>query len=110
MFSKVDVNGENAIPLFKYLEEAAPYEKPKGLKNGSIMKLLEKLSNTKGTNEIRWNFTKFIVNRKGEVVERFEPTTSRADVETYVKNLVENEDKEAKNEDGSEESNKGDNN
>ena len=42
-------------------------------------------------NDVRWNFTKFIVNRKGEVVERFEPTTSMADVETYVKNLVENE-------------------
>jgi glutathione peroxidase len=42
-------------------------------------------------NDVRWNFTKFIVNRKGEVVERFEPTTSMSDVETHVKNLVENE-------------------
>ena len=42
-------------------------------------------------NDIRWNFTKFIVNRKGEVVERFEPTTSMSEVEEYVKNLVEKE-------------------
>ena len=39
-------------------------------------------------NDIRWNFTKFIVNRKGEVVERFEPTTSMDDVEKYVSQLI----------------------
>ena len=42
-------------------------------------------------NDIRWNFTKFIVNRKGEVVKRFEPTDSMSDVEAFVKDLVEKE-------------------
>ena len=39
-------------------------------------------------NDVRWNFTKFIVNRQGEVVQRFEPTTSMAEVEEYVKKLL----------------------
>ena len=39
-------------------------------------------------NDIRWNFTKFIVNRKGEVVKRFEPTDSMSDVEAFVKDIV----------------------
>ena len=39
-------------------------------------------------NDIRWNFTKFIVNRNGDVVERFEPTTSMDEVEKYVSQLI----------------------
>ena len=39
-------------------------------------------------NDIRWNFTKFIVDRNGEVVERFEPTTSMDDVEKFVEKLI----------------------
>ena len=39
-------------------------------------------------NDIRWNFTKFIVNKQGEVVQRFEPTTSMTEVEEFVKKLL----------------------
>ena len=39
-------------------------------------------------NDIRWNFTKFVVDRKGEVVARFEPTTSMVEVEEFVKKLL----------------------
>ena len=83
-FKKIDVNGENAIELFKYLEDNAPYEKPKGLKNGATMKMLEKLSGTKDSNEIRWNFTKFLVDKEGNVVKRFEPIIDIKDVEEEV--------------------------
>ena len=39
-------------------------------------------------NDIRWNFTKFIVDRNGNVVQRFEPTTSMDDVEKFVEQLI----------------------
>ena len=54
MFAKTDVNGENAHPLFKTLKTAAP---------GLL-----------GTQAIKWNFTKFLVDRKGNVVRRYAPT------------------------------------
>ena len=85
-FKKIEVNGENKIALYAFLEEAAPYKKPKGIKNGVAMSLLEKLSGTKGTNEIHWNFTKFLVSRDGEIIKRFEPVEKLSDVE---KNIIE---------------------
>ena len=87
-FKKIEVNGENAIELFKYLEDNAPYEKPKGLKNGTTMKMLEKLSGTKDSNDIRWNFTKFLVDREGNVVKRFEPIIDIKEVEEELKKYV----------------------
>ena len=55
MFAKVDVNGDNAHPLFKDLKKAAP---------GLL-----------GSEAIKWNFTKFLVGRAGKVIDRFAPTT-----------------------------------
>ena len=88
IFSKVEVNGENKIPLFGYLEESAPYKKPKGFKNKSVMKLLEKMSNTKGTNEIRWNFTKFLVDKAGNVCDRFEPVESIKNIRKRLEEIL----------------------
>lgn len=56
MFAKVDVNGEEAAPLFKYLTSAE--------------------KNPKFAGPVKWNFNKFLINRKGEVVARFEPRTA----------------------------------
>jgi len=68
LFSKVDVNGDDAAPLYKYLKK----EKPGLL----------------GTEAIKWNFTKFLVDRKGKVVERYgsnvEPQAIAADVEKLL--------------------------
>ena len=66
-FKKVEIIGENKAPLFKYLEENQPY-KGKGLTMG----MLKKMSGAKD-NEVRWNFTKFLVDREGNVIDRFEP-------------------------------------
>ncbi len=80
-FKKIEVNGENKCDLFAYLEESAPY-KGKGVKLG----FLQKLSKAKG-NEIRWNFTKFIVDREGNVIQRIEPTVDMKDVRKIVDEL-----------------------
>ena len=81
-FKKVLVNGEDKCALFSYLEEAAPY-KGKGLKMG----FLQKLSKAKG-NEIRWNFTKFLVDKEGNVIQRFEPTEKMENIKEKINELL----------------------
>lgn len=66
-FSKVEVNGEYEDPLFTYL---------KSQKKGVM------------GNKIKWNFTKFLVDRKGNVVERFSPATDPAKIESKIKKLL----------------------
>lgn len=68
LFQKVDVKGENQHPLFKYLTQSA-----QGLLN----------------KEIKWNFTKFLVDRQGNVVKRFAPTTSPKKIAPEIEALLE---------------------
>jgi glutathione peroxidase len=67
MFSKVEVNGPNAHPLFRYLTKSAP-----GILGGAV----------------KWNFTKFLVNKRGEVIKRYAPTTSPASIATDIERLL----------------------
>ena len=87
-FAKIDVNGENADPLFEFLAMQMPFEGfGKGLKNAALSKFAD--ANNKKFGEkayIKWNFTKFLVNRKGEVIARFEPTVDMKKVKEAVKN------------------------
>ena len=81
-FDKIDVNGENASELFKIIKEAKPYESVKGLKEKMAMKTVEKISKTsKSPVDIRWNFTKFLVDRDGNVIKRYEPVIKPEEVE-----------------------------
>ena len=68
MFAKVEVNGENAHPLFKYLT----HEKPGIL----------------GTEKIKWNFTKFLIGRDGEPVARYAPQTKPEELESPITKLL----------------------
>jgi glutathione peroxidase len=68
LFEKVDVNGSNAHPLFKYLTKAAP----------GIF----------GTEGIKWNFTKFLVDRSGKVIKRYPSTTKPEDIEKDIQALL----------------------
>ena len=89
-FAKIDVNGENAEPLFAYLASEKPFEGfGKGLKNVALKKFTE-LNNKKFGDKayIKWNFTKFLIDREGNVVLRFEPTTDMADVRIAVEALL----------------------
>lgn len=87
-FKKIEVNGENESPLFTFLKKEQGYKKPKGIKNGLVMAQLEKLSNTKDSDDIKWNFTKFLVDKTGDVVKRFEPVEKMSDIEKAIKELL----------------------
>ena len=75
-FAKVDVNGENAIPLNKWLTENTKFEgfgkSPMALMLSGVVKKTDK--DYKNNGKIKWNFTKFLIDRNGEIVARFEPT------------------------------------
>ena len=77
-FAKIEVNGENAIPLYKWLEENGKFEgfdkNPMGLIVGQVVKKQDK--DWKNNSNIKWNFTKFLLDREGKIVARFEPMTS----------------------------------
>lgn len=87
---KSDVNGENAIPLFKYLKEKQTFKGfGKGAKALAMNALLKKIDKDyKNNSEIKWNFTKFLIDREGNVVERFEPTQNMADLSAAVEKLI----------------------
>lgn len=69
MFAKIEVNGPGAAPLYAFLRDAAP--------------------NPDGTTDLTWNFTKFLVDREGNVVERFAPKTTPEELEARLLPLLE---------------------
>ena len=88
-FAKIEVYGENADPLFTYIKNEMPSQKLKGLKNSISMKAIEKMSTTcKDEKDIKWNFTKFLVDREGNVVGRYEPTIAPKDIEKDIQKLI----------------------
>ena len=68
MFAKIDVNGKNAAPLYEYLKDAKP---------GLL-----------GSEAIKWNFTKFLVDRKGKVVERYAPKVEPEAIADDIEKLL----------------------
>ncbi|MBQ6353699.1 MAG: glutathione peroxidase [Lachnospiraceae bacterium] len=85
-FTKIDVNGESADPLFAYLATEKPFTGfGKGLKNAALNKFAEKNNKKYGDKAyIKWNFTKFLVDREGHVIARFEPTVDMKEVRAAV--------------------------
>jgi glutathione peroxidase len=72
IMEKVDVNGENAHPVYKFLKDEV---------NGLINK------------SVKWNFTKFLVDKDGKVVERFSPTTKPFKIKGKIQNLIDSKEK-----------------
>ncbi len=88
--SKIEVNGDNELPLYTYLKKEMPNEEIHGLKNKAAMKAIRKISNTcKKEGDIVWNFTKFLVDRKGSIIKRFDPTFNPKDMEEEILRLLE---------------------
>lgn len=78
MFAKTDVNGPDAHPLFKQLVEEAPYQ---GADAGTA-------GGSGDSNDIKWNFTKFLIDREGRVVKRFEPKVEPAAMAADIEKLL----------------------
>ncbi len=88
-FSKIDVNGENESPLYTFLKSAVKEDTIEGMKNKLAMKGIEKISTSaKEPADIKWNFTKFLVDREGNVVDRFSPTYNPEKIEEKIKELL----------------------
>lgn len=86
-FSKIDVNGPNAEPLITFLKKEARAE----LENDDMPKFKKRLEELKQSvlgDDIRWNFTKFLVDRKGKVVGRFSPTVKPEDLDSKIAELL----------------------
>ncbi len=88
--TKSDVNGENALPLFTWLKSQKGFEGfgkgPKALMMSGLLKKIDK--DYKNNPDIKWNFTKFVIDREGNVVARFEPTAKMSDVEKCIAELI----------------------
>ncbi len=88
-FTKIEVNGENESPLYSILKSAIAEDTIEGMKNKMAMKAVEKISKTyKNKNDIKWNFTKFLVDKEGNIVGRYSPTYKPEDMEDIIKELI----------------------
>lgn len=86
---KIEVNGENEEPLYTFLKKEMPDEEVKGLKAKAAMKAVAKISkSTKEARDIKWNFTKFLIDREGNVIKRYNPTVEPAKIESDIAALI----------------------
>ncbi len=89
-FSKIEVLGEGADPLFRYLTENTTFEgfgmSPMGLMLKGVVKLMDK--DYKNNANVKWNFTKFLIDREGNIAARFEPTEPMDKVKAKVEELL----------------------
>ena len=85
-FSKIDVNGDDAIPLYRWLTGNTKFEgfdkNPAGIALAQMLKLKDK--DFKTSPAIKWNFTKFLIGRDGEILARFEPMANMNKVKAAV--------------------------
>ena len=87
-FSKIEVNGENESEVYTILKEQ-PKEEVVGLKNKMAIKAISKISKTcKKDSDIVWNFTKFLVDKEGNAVKRYDPTFNPKDIEKDLLELL----------------------
>ena len=89
IMKKIDVNGENADPIFTYLKEQAPTEEYNGLKAKAAKALFRKISDSAKTDsDIQWNFTKFLISRDGKTIQRFAPVAEPKDFEKDIQAML----------------------
>ena len=88
-FAKIEVNGENESEVFTILKEQQPKEEVFGIKNKMAMKAIKKISTTcKKEEDITWNFTKFLVDKEGNAVKRYNPTFNPSEIEKDLIKLL----------------------
>ncbi|MHC1682707.1 MAG: glutathione peroxidase [Clostridiaceae bacterium] len=86
-FGKIDVNGENASELYKFLKAKAPKAEEDAASEGLYKKLQEYGFTTSG-DDIKWNFTKFLVDKNGNVVARYAPTFEPEKLDEIINQLL----------------------
>ena len=90
IMKKIDVNGDDASPIFEYLKTKAPTEEYNGLKAKAAKALFKTISKSvEKDSDIKWNFTKFLISKDGETIKRYAPTTEPKDFEKDVEEMIE---------------------
>ncbi len=88
-FKKIEVNGENAIPLYNYLKEQKGFTGFTGVKGALMKTVVSKFDPDYENNpNIKWNFTKFLIDREGNVIDRFESTVEPKKIDDKVSGLL----------------------
>lgn len=92
IFEKIEVNGPNAAPLYKWLKKKATF-KGYPAQHADFAAMLDQIhqktqSGYDKGDEIRWNFGKFLIDRKGKVVARFEPMVTPEEIESQIQALL----------------------
>ena len=88
MTKKVEVNGENESELFKYLKNEQGF-KGFDLKGKILIPIVKKMDpNYATSSDVKWNFTKFLVDREGNVVERFESTVEPKKIDEKIGSII----------------------
>lgn len=91
VFAKVEVNGADAHPLFQYLKQQKPFRGfDESNFNEKLLKMMvfEKNPEWIVGNEIKWNFSKFLVDQQGNVIKRYEPTDEMVEIANDIQKLV----------------------
>ncbi len=86
-FAKVDVNGENAISLFKWLKEAKPVD-VSDEESTKFEQFVAQFTPNNKPEDIKWNFGKFLIDREGNVVERFSPAMAPEMLISEIESLL----------------------
>ena len=88
-FKKIEVNGENEIPLYTFLKSQKGFQGFTGLKGAIMNKFVGKMDpDFKNNANIKWNFTKFLVDRQGNVVQRYESTVEPKKIADDIEKLL----------------------
>lgn len=91
IFDKIDVNGANESPLYAYLKSQKGFKgfDPECMLTPMLESVVSRINpDYEKNSDIKWNFTKFLIDREGNVVERYEPTASMLAIEAEVDRLV----------------------
>ncbi|MCQ2459027.1 MAG: glutathione peroxidase [Ruminococcus sp.] len=88
-YSKIDVNGENAVSLYKWITANTKFEGFEGAMKLILAPVVKKMDKDyKNNGNIKWNFTKILIDRNGDIVARFEPTASLDKVKAKIKEIL----------------------
>lgn len=91
-YSKLEVLGENAHPLYKWISANTKFQGFNGPMKLILAPIVKKMDKDyKNNGNIKWNFTKILIDRKGDIVARFEPTAPLDEVKAKIKEILQNE-------------------